>query len=93
MNNARLSSDRLPEPAIKDNAGANFGPLGAFFLANEAQKGPLAGGSNPNEYTYQGLYDIGHNLFATDNLFYNPSALHGYVDALKIYLSFVDLLD
>ena len=69
--------------AIIEKAGANFGPSGAFFLATEAQKGPLAGDSIPPEYTNQGLYDVGNNLLAIDNLFYNPSALHGYVDALN----------
>lgn len=69
--------------AIKDKATANFGPSGAFFVASEAQKGPIAGDNIPDEYTYQGLYDIGNNLLADDNLFYNPSALHGYAKALK----------
>lgn len=84
-----MSSDKINQlfwlyygQAIKDKAGANFGKTGAFFLATEAQKGPVAGDYIPDEYTYQGLYDIGNNLLATDNLFYNPSALHGYYEAI-----------
>ncbi|TPX18943.1 uncharacterized protein E0L32_011336 [Thyridium curvatum] len=93
-----MSSDKINQlfwlyygQAIKDKAGANFGKTGAFFLATEAQKGPVAGDYIPDEYTYQGLYDIGNNLLATDNLFYNPSALHGYYEAIGTYLNWVDL--
>ncbi|KAL9093884.1 MAG: hypothetical protein Q9165_003807 [Trypethelium subeluteriae] len=68
--------------AIKDKAGANLGSEGVFFLATEAQKGPPAGDDVPDEYTYQGLFDIGNNLLDTNNVFYNPSALHGYDEAL-----------
>ena len=68
--------------AVRAKAGVNLGSTGVFFLATEAQKGPPAGDDVPDEYTYQGLYDIGNNLLATDNLFYNPSALHGYDEAL-----------
>lgn len=68
--------------AIKDKAGANYGSTGAFFLATEAQKGPPAGDGIPDSYTYQGLYDFGNNLLAADNVFYNPSALHGYDQAI-----------
>lgn len=77
--------------AIKDKAGANFGKSGVFFLASEAQKGPVAGSNIPDEYTQQGLYDIANNLLATDDLFYRPSALHGYAEALGTYLNWVDL--
>ncbi|KAM7183141.1 hypothetical protein V8F33_013771 [Rhypophila sp. PSN 637] len=77
--------------AIKDKAGANFGKTGAFFLASEAQKGPPAGSAVPDDYTNTGLYDIANNLLATDNLFYNTSALHGYAEALSTYLNWVDL--
>ncbi|KAM7210391.1 hypothetical protein V8F06_014222 [Rhypophila decipiens] len=77
--------------AIKDTAGANFGSTGAFFLASEAQKGPLAGSAVPDEYTNTGLHDIADNLLADDNLFYNTSALHGYAEALQNYLNWVDL--
>lgn len=73
--------------AIKDKAGANFGKSGVFFLASEAQKGPVAGSNIPDEYTQQGLYDIANNLLATDDLFYRPSALHGYAEALGTYLN------
>ena len=85
-----MSSDKINQlfwlnygQAVKDKAGANLGSSGVFFLATEAQKGPLAGDDIPDEYTYQGLYEIGNNLLATDNLFYNPSALHGYHEALE----------
>ncbi|KAM7217518.1 hypothetical protein V8F06_007149 [Rhypophila decipiens] len=77
--------------AIKDKAGANFGKTGAFFLASEAQKGPPAGSAVPDDYTNTGLYDIANNLLAAENLFYNTSALHGYVEALSTYLNWVYL--
>ncbi|KAL2673947.1 hypothetical protein Neosp_012393 [[Neocosmospora] mangrovei] len=62
-----------------------------FFLANEAQKGPPAGTYIPYEYTNKGLYDLGNNLLATDNIFYSPSALHGFDQAVGNYLNWVDL--
>lgn len=69
--------------AIKDKAGAQLGKNGVFFLATEAQKGPPAGDTVPDAYTYQGLYDLGNNLLAEDSVFYTPSALHGYAQALQ----------
>ncbi|KAF2761537.1 hypothetical protein EJ05DRAFT_482408 [Pseudovirgaria hyperparasitica] len=77
--------------AIKDKAGANFGSTGVFFLASETQKGPLAGNDVLDVYTNRGIYDVGNNLLATDNLFYTPSSLHGYVEALSTFLWWVDL--
>ena len=85
-----MSSDKINQlfwlnfgQAVKDKAGADLGSSRVFFLATEAQKGPPAGDDIPDEYTHQGLYDIGNNLLAIDNLFYNPSALHGYDEALQ----------
>lgn len=69
-------------PVYQRQGWSNPGSTEILFLATEAQKGPPAGDDVPDEYTYQGLFDIGNNLLATDNLFYNPSALHGYDEAL-----------
>ncbi|KAJ4199837.1 hypothetical protein NW767_007817 [Fusarium falciforme] len=63
-----------------------------FFLVNEAQKGPPAGTYIPNEYTAKGLYDLGNSLLATDNIYYSPSALHGFDQAVGNYLNWVDLI-
>lgn len=57
-----------------------------FFLANEAQRGPPAGTYIPNEYTAKGLYDISNNLLATNNIYYSPSALHGFDQAVGRYV-------
>ncbi|KAK4163792.1 hypothetical protein QBC43DRAFT_354274 [Cladorrhinum sp. PSN259] len=85
------SSDKLKYgDAIKNKAGANVSASTAFFLASEAQKGPLGGSAVPDEYTNTGLYDIANNLLATDNLFYSTSALHGYAESLTTFLNWVD---
>lgn len=83
-----MSSDKISQlfwlqygDAIRQKVGAGSGDK-LFFLANEAQKGPLAGNNIPNEYTYQGLYNIGNNLLSTDNVFYSPSSLHGFDQAI-----------
>ncbi|KAK1460813.1 hypothetical protein CMEL01_15110 [Colletotrichum melonis] len=62
-----------------------------FFLATEAQKGPLAGNNVPDAYTARGLYSLGNNLLSTNSVFYSPSALHGYDKAIGLYLNWVDL--
>ncbi|RSL44901.1 hypothetical protein CEP53_011018 [Fusarium sp. AF-6] len=93
-----MSSDKTSElfwleygKAIKGKVpGAGEGSK-IFFLANEAQKGPPAGTYVPDEYTAKGLYDLGNNLLATDNIYYSPSALHGFDQAIGTYLNWVDL--
>ncbi|KAK7697310.1 hypothetical protein SLS64_013658 [Diaporthe eres] len=92
-----MSSDKTSQlfwlqygDAIRQKVGVGSGDK-LFFLANEAQKGPLAGNNIPDEYTYQGLYNIGNNLLSTDNVFYSPSALHGFDQAIGSYLNWVDL--
>ncbi|KAK1518701.1 uncharacterized protein CCOS01_11521 [Colletotrichum costaricense] len=55
-----------------------------FFLATEAQKGPLAGNNVPGAYTARGLYSLGNNLLSTNSVFYSPSALHGYDKAIGL---------
>ncbi|KAM0428832.1 hypothetical protein ACHAPT_006632 [Fusarium lateritium] len=77
--------------AIRNKVGVTPGGNKIFFLASEAQKGPLAGNDIPNEYTAQGLYDIANNLLSTGNVTYSPSALHGYDQALDSFLNWVDL--
>lgn len=70
--------------AIKDKAKADFGDSGVFFIGSEVQKGPVAGDGIPDEYTNQGLYNVANNLLASDSLFYNPSAQHGFAQALQL---------
>ncbi|KAK1446567.1 hypothetical protein CCUS01_12315 [Colletotrichum cuscutae] len=55
-----------------------------FFLATEAQEGPLAGNNVPDAYTARGLYNVGNNLLSTNSVFYSPSALHGYDKAIGL---------
>lgn len=78
---------------IKKQAGAKFTKDGdsVFFVASQATKGPPAGKFVPGEYTNAGLYPLANSLLATDQLFYAPSSLHGYIQALQTYLSYVDL--
>ncbi|KAK7921661.1 hypothetical protein PG985_009683 [Apiospora marii] len=68
---------------IQEKAGANLGQGSAFFVASETQQGPPGGDDIPDAYTNQGLYDICNNLLAADDLFYTPSAQHGYIQALN----------
>jgi len=67
--------------AIRENAGVGSDKM--FFLSSEAQKGPLAGSYIPKEYTAAGLYAIANSNLSTDNVFYTPSARHGYDRALE----------
>ncbi|KAI8194769.1 hypothetical protein KHU50_011450 [Colletotrichum sp. SAR 10_65] len=76
--------------AIRQKVGVGSGDK-IFFLATEAQKGPLAGSNVPDAYTSQGLYNLGNNLLSTNNVFYSPSALHGYDEAIGLYLNWVEL--
>ncbi|POS78922.1 hypothetical protein DHEL01_v202692 [Diaporthe helianthi] len=76
--------------AIKRKLGADLGDK-LFFLSTETQKGPPAGKAIPIEYTNQGLYNIGNNLLSIENVFFSPSALHGYHQALETLLIWVDL--
>lgn len=69
--------------AIRQKVGVGSGDK-IFFLATEAQKGPLAGSNAPDAYTSQGLYNLGNNLLSTNNVFYSPSALHGYDEAIGL---------
>ncbi|KXH43604.1 hypothetical protein CNYM01_02743 [Colletotrichum nymphaeae SA-01] len=76
--------------AIRQKVGVGSGDK-IFFLATETQKGPLAGNNIPDAYTAQGLYNLGNNLLSTNNVFYSPSALHGYDEAIGLYLNWVEL--
>jgi hypothetical protein len=69
--------------AIRNKVGAGGGDR-IFFLASEAQKGPVAGSYIPDAYTAQGIYNIANNLLATNNVYYSPSAQHGYDQALDL---------
>ncbi|KAK8065119.1 hypothetical protein PG997_011866 [Apiospora hydei] len=69
--------------AIKAKADVNLGASSALLLPNKVQNGPVAGDGIPDEDTNQGLYDISNNLLAADDLFYNPSPQHGYIQALR----------
>ncbi|GJC83471.1 hypothetical protein ColLi_06309 [Colletotrichum liriopes] len=46
--------------AVKDKIGADGGSASAFFLGSEAQKGPVGGDGISNEYTNQGIHNIGN---------------------------------
>ncbi|KAF4974303.1 hypothetical protein FZEAL_8777 [Fusarium zealandicum] len=94
-----MSSDEINElfwlqygDAIRREVGVGSDD-NLFFLASEAQRGPLAGNNIPDRYTHQGLYNIGNNLLSTNNVFFNPSSTHGYDQALGSFLDWVDLGD
>ncbi|KAM7194155.1 hypothetical protein V8F20_008075 [Naviculisporaceae sp. PSN 640] len=78
---------------VKKKANANFTKDGdyVFFVASEATKGPPAGKFVPAEYTNAGLYPLANSLLASDEFFYPPSSLRGYIQALQTYLNYVDL--
>lgn len=73
---------------IKREADANFTRDGdsVFFVASQATKGPPAGKFVPGEYTNAGLYPLANSLLSSDQLFYAPSSLRGYIQALQAYV-------
>jgi len=77
--------------SIKEQLGTKFGDSSAIFYCTRTQRGPPAGDSIDPAYTNTGLYNIGDNLLAADNLFYVPSAQNSYINFLLTYLGYVDL--
>lgn len=55
----------------------------AFFIGSDSQMGPLAGSSIPDEYTNQGIYQIGNHLLNSSTMFYTPDNHHGYAEAIS----------
>jgi hypothetical protein len=68
---------------IMQLAGIHPSDNNAFFLGSSTQRGPLAGDGIPEEYTNQGLHDLGNNLLNDSSIFYSPSTNHGYIEALR----------
>ncbi|KAI9898026.1 hypothetical protein N3K66_006386 [Trichothecium roseum] len=78
-------AEAIKQQVLGDDLGSKI-----FFLANEVQKGPLAGRNIPEAYTNLGLFHLGNNLLTTDNIYYNPSSIHGFDRAVRTYLNWVD---
>lgn len=70
-------AEAIKQRVLGDDLGSKI-----FFLANEVQKAPLAGDNIPEEYTNLGLFQIGNNLLATDNVYYSPSSDNGLDKAI-----------
>lgn len=68
--------------AIQQAIGASPGKDSALSFATRVQKGPMASTLIPDVYTNDGIYHIGDNLLAADNLFYVPSNQNSYIRSL-----------
>lgn len=68
--------------AIRSLSGVQPSDNTAFFIGSTAQTGPLAGDNIADDYTNQGIFQLGNNLLNDSSIFYSPGD-YGYIDALS----------
>ncbi|KAK3326191.1 hypothetical protein B0H66DRAFT_600326 [Apodospora peruviana] len=69
--------------AIYKAVGIDTGDTSSSSLTSEAQQGPLAGDTLPDEYTNSGICQLSDVLLSAGDLFYKLSGTEGYVRAVK----------
>jgi len=80
--------------AIKSTIGnVTINDKTSFYLSTKAQAGPPGGDNISENYTNEGLFQLGNNLLPPDQLFYSPSTMNSYIDQLQTQVTPLPLLD